>query len=180
MKNRVVSSSSKMLQQKLLLTIGLAFLQASVSSLEHLRSYLLQDGSSNVAAIGINEGSLLLTASSDIVQKDLDTGAVQRTFRAHSGQVNAFLVISDNKMISSGWDDMIIMWDLVSGSVLKRIWLGSLDTRVEVVVLHNDYLYAGGFDKRIRKVDMITGKISVFGRSFEADKTKLLRTECSC
>lgn len=149
---------------KLFLIFELLLLQTSVTSLEHLKSYLLQDGSSNVAAISIYEDSVLFTASSDVVQKDLDTGAIKRSFRAHSGQVNAFIVLKDSKMISSGWDDMIIVWDLLSGSVLKRTWLGSFDTRVEVVVLQNDIVYAAGLDKRIRRVDMITGTISVLGK----------------
>jgi WD40 repeat protein len=130
-----------------------------VGSLEHEKSFFLQDGASNVLAIGIYKDSLLVTASNDVVQKDIETGIIQRTFRAHDRTVYSFVVTNDSRMITSGYDDMIVVWDLVTGSVLKRIWLRVSDTRIESLAVKNDIVMAGGLDNKVRQVDLVSGRI---------------------
>jgi WD40 repeat protein len=63
-------------------------------------------------------------------------------------------------MISAGWDDKVILWDLVTGSVLRRIWLGASNTVVTSVSLQNSWLFTGGEDRKVRQIDMITGKVT--------------------
>ncbi|KAI3655182.1 hypothetical protein MP638_007432, partial [Amoeboaphelidium occidentale] len=62
-------------------------------------------------------------------------------------------------MVTSGWDDMIIVWDLESGSVVKRILLRPFKTMVTGISLWNNQLFAGGQDMAVRQVDLMTGKV---------------------
>ncbi|KAI3655674.1 hypothetical protein MP638_003265, partial [Amoeboaphelidium occidentale] len=117
------------------------------------------DGASSVLSLGIYRDSLLLTASNDIVQKDIQTGAIQRTFRAHQSLVYSFVVTNDSRMISSGYDDMIIVWDLETGSILKRIWLRASDTRINGLAVQNNFVIAGGLDSKTRYMDLDSGRI---------------------
>jgi WD40 repeat protein len=132
-----------------------------VTTLEHEKSFLLQDGGSIVNTIAFYNDSLLLTSSNDIVQKDIETGLIQRTFRAHTGTIYTFIVTDDFKMISSAWDDMIIVWNLESGSVMKRIWLKPSNTQVMTISYQSDQLYVGGLDKKLRQVDLVTDKVVI-------------------
>ncbi|KAI3656263.1 hypothetical protein MP638_001588, partial [Amoeboaphelidium occidentale] len=131
----------------------------SASSLDHEKSFLVQDGASVVYSIGLYRDSLLLTASNDIVQKDIQTGAIQRTFRAHKSLVYSFVVTDDSRMISSGNDDMIIVWDLDTGSILKRIWLRASDTLITSLQVQNDLVIACGLDGKTRQIDLVSGRI---------------------
>jgi WD40 repeat protein len=137
----------------------LATLAPLVTTLDHEKSFLLQNGASNVEEIQIYEDSLLLTASNDIVQKDIETGSIQRTFRAHQNLIQAFVTTNDSRMISAGYDDMIIVWSLTTGSILRRIWLRSTNTQVQKICFLNEQILAGGYDNSIRQVDLSTGKI---------------------
>jgi hypothetical protein len=65
------------------------------TGLEHEKSFLMQDSASTVWSIAIHEESLPLTSSIDIVQKDIQTGAIQRSFRAHKKPIISFLVTND-------------------------------------------------------------------------------------
>lgn len=110
-------------------------------------------------AIGLHRESLLVTVSNDVVQKDIGTGTLQRTFRAHDKTVYSFVVTNDDRMITSGYDDMIIVWDLITGSILKRIWLRVSDTRIESIVIKDDVIIAGGLDNKVRQVDLVSSRI---------------------
>ncbi|KAI3655673.1 hypothetical protein MP638_007017, partial [Amoeboaphelidium occidentale] len=125
----------------------------------HEKSFLVQDGASIVVAVALYKDSLLLTASNDIVQKDIQTGAIQRTFRAHQSLVYSFVVTNDSRMISSGYDDMIIVWDLDTGSILKRIWLRASDTLITSLQVQNDLVIACGLDGKTRQIDLVSGRI---------------------
>ncbi|KAI3656619.1 hypothetical protein MP638_005093 [Amoeboaphelidium occidentale] len=130
-----------------------------VSALEHEKSFLLQDGASLVQSIAVYQESLLMTVSNDIVQKNIRTGAIKRTFRAHMNTIYSFVVTEDSRMISSAYDDMIIVWDLETGSILKRIRLRSSDTFVRSIIFQDDQVFAGGYDERVRQVDLFSGRV---------------------
>lgn len=131
-----------------------------VACLDHEKSYLLQDGSSSITWMAVYQNSLLITTSNDIVQKDIETGLEQRTFRAHTNQIMTFLVTEDSRMITAGWDDMIIVWDLVSGSLLKKISLGSLNTNVQGIAFWNEQVITGGDDSKARRIDLTTARVT--------------------
>lgn len=113
----------------------------------------------SVLDIELYKRSLLITSSNDIVQKDIETGNVQRKFLAHSGQIHSFKVIDGSTMITSAWDDMIMVWDLVTGSIVRRIWLGDTRTFPKSIQLVRDSLFECGLDGRVRIVSMITGRV---------------------
>jgi WD40 repeat protein len=62
-------------------------------------------------------------------------------------------------MISSGYDDMIIVWDLETGSILKRIWLKGLDTLINSLAVQNNFVIAGGLDSKVRQIDLVSGRV---------------------
>ncbi|KAI3656986.1 hypothetical protein MP638_004260, partial [Amoeboaphelidium occidentale] len=130
-----------------------------ISALEHEKSFLLQESASIVWEIALYEDSLLLTSSNDIVQKDIQTGAIQRTFRAHQKAIISFLVTNDSRMITSGYDDMIILWDLESGSILKRIWLRSSNTLIQSMYYQDDQIFTTGYDSTVRQIDLGSGTV---------------------
>jgi WD40 repeat protein len=115
---------------------------------------------SSVLDIKLYNRSLLIASSNDIVQKDIETGRFQRKFLAHTGQIHSFQVFNDSRMITSGWDDMIIVWDLVSGSILRRIGLETSGTLPLSIQLASDALFVCGQDGRVRIVNMITGRVA--------------------
>jgi WD40 repeat protein len=137
--------------------ISLLFCLAN--TLEHEKSFLLQDSAANVWQIALYQNSLLRTANNDIVERDLESGYIQKTFRAHTSQKQSFIVTDDFRTITSGWDNKIIVWDLESGSVVKRILFRSFKTMVSGISLWNNQLFAGGQDKAVRQVDLMTGKV---------------------
>jgi WD40 repeat protein len=120
----------------------------------------MQESASAVWSIATYKDSLLLTTSSDIVQKDIHTGAIQRTFRAHKKPIFSFAVTEDSRMISSAYDDIIIVWDLLTGSIIKRIWLRSSDTLVRSIYFQDAQVFTGGLDKKVRQVDLASGRIT--------------------
>jgi WD40 repeat protein len=127
-------------------------------ALEHEKGFLLADGPSDVDVICIFRNSILLPANNDIVQRDIETGELQRTFRAHTKEARAFVVTPDDRMISYGEDNMIIVWDLISGSVKKKIWLGATPTGIAKIIFRDNQLFTGGYDTRIRQIDLTSGK----------------------
>ncbi|KAI3655248.1 hypothetical protein MP638_006519, partial [Amoeboaphelidium occidentale] len=87
-----------------------------------------------------------------------------RTFRAHTNKVYSFIVTNDSRMISSAYDDMIIVWDLQSALILKRVWLRASNTLVRSISLQNDQLYIAGYDMKLRCVDLVTDRVvTIFG-----------------
>ncbi|KAI3660171.1 hypothetical protein MP638_002568 [Amoeboaphelidium occidentale] len=138
--------------------IQIALLGTQLSSLDHEKSFLLQYGATSGYSVEVYKTSLLYTSSSDVVQKDIETGTIQRTFRAHSGLVFDFLVTEDNRMITTAWDDMIIFWDLETGSILRRIRFGAGNSMIQSISLQNNLLFLGGGAKIVRQVDLLSGR----------------------
>jgi WD40 repeat protein len=101
----------------------------------------------------------LVPVSNDIVQKDIHTGSVQRTFRAHKSQVRSFIVVGASRLISTASDDMIIVWDLETGSILKRIFLRAFNTLISSISVQNNQLFTSGSDGIVRHVDLLAGKV---------------------
>jgi WD40 repeat protein len=130
-----------------------------VTTLEHEKSFLMQNGAAKATKINFYKDSLLITSSNDIVQKDIETGVFQRTFRAHSSQISAFFVTNDTRMITSSYDDSVIIWDLVSGSVRKRIPLKSSNTLIQCMYYMDEQVFTGGYDGKLRQTDLVTAKI---------------------
>jgi WD40 repeat protein len=114
---------------------------------------------SYVVSASVFRSSLLITASTDIIQKDIVTGATQRTFKAHTNKITSFIVIEDNRMITAGYDDMLIVWDLDTASIIKRIWLGASGTLIERIALQGKQVYVGGLDEKVRYVDLNSGSV---------------------
>jgi WD40 repeat protein len=130
-----------------------------ILSLEHDKSFLFQDGSTSVYCVALYRNSLLYTSTSDIVQKDIDSGAFQRTFRAHTGRVMDLIVTNSSTMFSAGIDDMIVMWDLETGAIIKRFRMGASGTLVQSISLQGDHIFAGGIDFKFRQVNLVTGRV---------------------
>ncbi|KAI3660263.1 hypothetical protein MP638_005126, partial [Amoeboaphelidium occidentale] len=137
-----------------------AMISLLVTSLEHEKSFMMQESASVVWSIAFHGESLLLTSSNDIVQKDIHTGAIQRTFRAHTKPIYSFIVTEDLKMISSAYDDMLIVWSLETGSILKRIWLRSSETFTRSVYFQDAQVFTGGLDGKVRQFDLASGKLA--------------------
>jgi WD40 repeat protein len=148
---------------KIVVTASLSFF---VICLEHHKSFLVQDGSSNVNCIAMHHNSLLISNSNDVIQKDVETGALQRTFRAHQNVIYSFVVTEDSRMIASAFDDMISVWSLETGSMLRKFWARSNEVQIQSVIYSNDKVVFGGGDRRIRQMDLVTGQIlKSFGKS---------------
>jgi WD40 repeat protein len=139
--------------------LKLVLLCSSLWALEHEKSFLVQNGASNVYAIALYGESLLLTSTNDIVQISIETGRVERTFRAHSNRIYSFLLTNDSRMISSSLDANIIVWDIKTGSILRRIWLGSENAMIVSITVQNGMLFAGCTDAKVRHVNLVTGRI---------------------
>jgi WD40 repeat protein len=149
----------------LLINLSASFLALLICSLiitlEHEKSFLVQDGASVVHSVALYKDSLLLSSSNDFVQKDIETGAIQRTFRAHTGIIRSFLVTNDSRMITSAWDDMIVIWNLEPCSVVKRILLRSSGTLIFSISLQNNVSFAGGDNGLLRRIDLMTDKVTI-------------------
>jgi WD40 repeat protein len=145
--------------QEILNCLFPAILGLLVTTLEHEKSFLVQESASIVQSIAIYGDSLLLTVSNDVVQKDIQTGTIQRTFRAHTNAINNFVLTDDHRMVTTAYDDMIIVWSLESGSVIKRISLRTSSADIQCVFFQENTVFVGGMDRTVRHVDIISGKI---------------------
>jgi WD40 repeat protein len=130
-----------------------------VSTLQHEKSFKFDLAATSVFDIGFYNKSLLITSAADIIQKDIETGQLQRRFIGHTGQINSFKVFNGSTMITSGWDDMVIVWDLVTGSILKRISLGASKTYPSSIQFVGDDLLVCGIDGKVRMVSMVAGRV---------------------
>ncbi|KAI3656214.1 hypothetical protein MP638_006869 [Amoeboaphelidium occidentale] len=128
----------------------------SKALLLHEKSFLFDNTATSVYSMALYNRSLLITSSNDVVQKDIETGSVQRKFAAHFGQVQHIMVVNGSTMITTGWDDIIIFWDLVTGSIVRRIWLEASKTFPSSVYLKNDTMFLCGYDSRARIVNVAT------------------------
>jgi WD40 repeat protein len=54
----------------------------------------------------------------------------------------------------------IIVWNLDSGSIIRRISLESSKTQIQSITFLDDQLFTGGYDLIARQVDVTTGKIT--------------------
>jgi WD40 repeat protein len=84
---------------------------------------------------------------------------LQRTFRAHVRTVLTFAITNDSRMITSGQDDLIVVWDLATGSILKRISLRISDAVIEGLIVKNDLVIGGCDDYKVRQVDLLSGRV---------------------
>ncbi|KAI3657145.1 hypothetical protein MP638_002337 [Amoeboaphelidium occidentale] len=139
-------------------SISLLVLCGMICMLDHEKSFLLQDGAANIDSLSLYQDCILITSLNDVVQKDIETGAIQRTFRAHSNGISSLLITNDSRMITAGLDDKVIIWDLVTGSVLKRISLGLTNTLVVAIYLQDNQLRVGSRDATLRRIDLISGR----------------------
>jgi hypothetical protein len=62
-------------------------------------------------------------------------------------------------MITSSYDDSVIVWDLVSGSVRKRIPLKSSNTFIYCMFYMDEQVFTGGYDEKLRQIDLVTAKV---------------------
>lgn len=137
----------------------LATLGSMIFGLEHEKSFLLQESVSNALSIGLYGESILISSSNDIVQRTIWGSYVQRTFRGHQSLVTSFVITNDSRMISGSYDDMIVVWSLERGSILRRIWLRSQGTQVGHVFFQNEQVFTGGNDNKLRHIDLVSGRI---------------------
>lgn len=145
--------------QSLVSIFVIVWLSHFTKSLEHEKSFLVQDGFANINTIAIHKSSLLISNSNDVVQRDIDTGEIQRTFRAHNNVIYSFVVTEDFRLITSAYDDMIIIWSLDDGSILKRIWLRSSEIQIQSISFDNEKLLIGGLDGQVRQLDLVSGRL---------------------
>jgi WD40 repeat protein len=145
----------------IILTVVLTLTKALVQE----KSFILKDTTPSVFCIALYQNSLLLTSFYDIVQKDIETGKTQRTLRGHDNIIFSFVVTSDSKLISSAIDDSVVLWDLLTGSVLKRIKLKQKQTIISTISVQDDQVFTGGFDSLVRQIDLTEGRVvKTFGR----------------
>jgi WD40 repeat protein len=130
------------------------------SALQHEKSFMFDSTASSVFAIALYKRSLLITSSTDVIQKDIETGIFQRKFVAHSSIIESILVVNGTKMITTGGDDMVIVWDLISGSIMKRIWLEAPMTFPSSMAIKNSDVFVSGRDGKVRIVNFLFGRVA--------------------
>jgi WD40 repeat protein len=54
---------------------------------------------------------------------------------------------------------MIIVWDLATGSIMRRIWLEAFNTYPSSIKLESNSLFVCGLDGRVRIVNMMSGRV---------------------
>lgn len=155
------------------------------TTLDHEKSFLIQEDTANVFAIALYQDSLLLTSSADIVQKNIETGLIERAFRAHTNQVFSIIVNNDSQMVTAGSDSYVILWDLESGSIKRRIRLGPGDVRVTYMCVFNSHAFVGSMDSKVRHINLATGSIvKEFGKvlylMLTNSRPHLSTVMCSC
>ncbi|KAI3656186.1 hypothetical protein MP638_002323 [Amoeboaphelidium occidentale] len=151
--------TSMMLTKLIKSCTALAMLFSTTSlSLEHDKSFLLQNDASNIFAIAVDQDSFLFTSGSDIVQKNAETGKIEGTMRGHSQQIQDLAMYGDSTLVSAGWDALIILWDLETGAIMKSIKLEASGTQINSISYQDGFLWTSGVDYKIRQVDLVTGK----------------------
>lgn len=120
------------------------------------------------------QDTVLVTAGNDIKQIDVDTASVLRTFRGHSKQVVSFRLLYGSRMITSSWDDDIIVWDLETGSILRRMNIGYPGMSINSIDVHANEVIAAGASGLIRSLDCSTGVSSSIIGSLSMPNAKFL------
>ncbi|KAI3655406.1 hypothetical protein MP638_007123, partial [Amoeboaphelidium occidentale] len=105
-----------------------------------------------------------LNVFTDVVEKDIETGSVKRTFRAHRDTVNYFVITDDSRMITTSYDDYLIIWDLVTGSILKRILVRITEEYFQSISFVHEVVVGVSAGTRVYQVDLRSGR---FVRSIE-------------
>ncbi|KAI3655631.1 hypothetical protein MP638_001174 [Amoeboaphelidium occidentale] len=124
-----------------------------------LKSFMFEDTATAVVELALYNRSLLIATSTAVIQKDIETGSFLGKFIVHSGRVEVIMVTDNSRMITLGWDDMIVVWDLKTGSTLRRIWPEASNTFPQGAQLVSNSLFACGLDRRARIVNMISGRV---------------------
>jgi WD40 repeat protein len=140
------------------LLVILAFGFTPSKPLQHEKSFYVQDELKVADYIGFYGRSMLINTENDVIQRDLVTGAVQRTFRAHTNIVSAFVVVDGSIMYTIGLDLLLAIWDLASGSIIKRVFLGPEATVPLCLEVFNNKAYIGTQTNKIIMVDLIAGR----------------------
>jgi WD40 repeat protein len=136
-----------------------------ISALDHEKSFLVQDSFSSIYCIAVHKNFILISNSNDVVQRDVDTGEIQRTFRAHQSFIMSFLVTGDSRLITSSYDDMVIVWNFDTGSILKRISIRASGAQVHSIAFKNEIVFAGSYDMKVRQIDLAAGRVvKTFGK----------------
>jgi WD40 repeat protein len=134
-------------------------LSSLASSILNEKTFIIGDKPVNIQWIAVYGDSLLSAVFSDIIQRDIKTGAIQRTLRGHTDYIFKFLVTSDSRMITTGYDDYVIVWDLLSATVIRRIKLTPSGSKVTAIALKDDQIIIGGYDSRLRQIDLNSGEV---------------------
>jgi WD40 repeat protein len=169
-----------MISKILISSLIVISLNLLVSTLQHEKSFMFDRTATAVLDLALYNRSLLITSSNDVVQVDIETGSFQRRFIAHLGKVETILVVNSSKMITSGGDDMVIVWDLISGSILRRIWLEATNTFPKSIQLAENNLFVCGSDGFVRIVDMISGRVDQTVGNFKEVCLLVFRCKCCC
>jgi WD40 repeat protein len=128
---------------------------------------------SNIYCIKSYQGSLLYNLGNDIVQRDNFTGLVQRVFRAHTDEVYSFLIKDEQILVSSGWDDMLILWDMLSGSIIRRIKAGT-DMSIRSIDVWADRVFVAGGNGQVKGISLSTGRVRSVQCKLRSDQNSLL------
>lgn len=133
--------------------------------LEYEKTFLLQEDIVYSSSVAAYEGSLLYDTATDIAQISVETGKLERTFRGHANEVFSIVVLNKTLMLSLCEDKKLVLWDLETGSILKRYQVDfDFLSNVQVALIENMILL-GNFDGVVRKIDLKTDKITVLARS---------------
>jgi WD40 repeat protein len=112
------------------------------------------------------------------VEKDIDTGAVKRTFRAHQDTINYFVITDDFRMITTSYDDYLIIWDLATGSILKRILVRITEDYLQSISFVNEVVVGVSAGTRVYQVDLRSGRfVRTIGTLSNLFKLNLPRNE---
>ncbi|KAI3655545.1 hypothetical protein MP638_000269, partial [Amoeboaphelidium occidentale] len=99
----------------------------------------------------------------DIVQRDIVTGQIVRTLRGHNGQVFWFSILGDH-LYSVGSDERIVVWDLETGQIIRRIVLQQCKSSLGFIVT-SIHIFASCDTRIVKQYNRETGSlIRIYGR----------------
>jgi WD40 repeat protein len=127
--------------------------------LVHTKSFLLQIDFTVVQAVIVQNGSLFHTTGIDIVQRDTDTGLIRRTLRAHSQAVQTMVLVDRQTLVSVAWDDLLVVWDLPTGSIIRRINLTPRNLYPQKLSFTDSRIIVGNAGNSLTIANYQTGRI---------------------
>ncbi|KAI3655825.1 hypothetical protein MP638_004026, partial [Amoeboaphelidium occidentale] len=71
----------------------------------------------------------------------------------------SFLLTGDSRLITSSYDDMIIVWDFDTGSIIQRISIRISGAQVHSIAFKNEMVFAGSYDMKVRQIDLTAGRV---------------------